>query len=103
MQNIPIDEMREAANRVVDLLKVLSNPQRILLLCEIAQAERNVGELEKLLDIRQPTLSQQLGVLRRTGMVETRRDGKQIYYQMASQEALTLMNTLYELFCMRKV
>ena len=61
--------------------------------------EKSVGEFEELLDIRQPSLSQQLGVLRSEGVVETRRDGKRIYYRLASREAEALLNTLYGLFC----
>ena len=61
--------------------------------------ERNVGELEELLGIVQPTLSQQLAVLRREGLVDTRREGKQVYYSVASREALAILHTLYGLFC----
>jgi DNA-binding transcriptional ArsR family regulator len=52
-----------------------------------------------LTGIRQPTLSQQLGVLRNEGLVATRRDGKWIYYSVASREAKTMLATLHTLFC----
>ncbi len=94
-----IDALRASAGRAVELMKVLSNPERMLLLCQIAKRECNVGELESTLAIRQPTLSQQLGVLRRAGMVATRRSGKQVHYRIASPEALAVINTLYELYC----
>lgn len=83
------------------MLKALANPDRLLLLCQLSQGERNVTELEQLLGIQQPTLSQQLAVLRREGLVATRREGKQIYYRISSSEALAVITTLYQLFCER--
>lgn len=94
-----VPAMRAAADQASSLMRVLSNPDRLLLLCQIAQGERCVGELEELLDIRQPTLSQQLAVLREEALVETRREGKQIYYRIASEKALAIMNVLYQLYC----
>jgi DNA-binding transcriptional ArsR family regulator len=94
-----LERLQAAADRAHGLLKVLANRDRLMLLCQLAEGERNVGELEERLGILQPTLSQQLGVLRREGMVETRREGKQIYYRIASAEALAVINTLYQLFC----
>jgi ArsR family transcriptional regulator len=93
------DEMRKAAARACAMLKVLGNPDRLLLLCQLAQGEFCVSELEAQLGIRQPTLSQQLGVLREEGLVSTRRGGKQIYYKIDSREAAAIMQVLYELFC----
>ncbi len=97
--DIDLDSMRASASRTCTMLKTLSNPDRLLLLCQIAQGERCVSELEESLDIHQPTLSQQLGVLRDEGLVSTRRDGKRIYYSVASREALAVMQVLYEQFC----
>ena len=85
------------------MLKTLGNPDRLLLLCQLAQGERHVSELEALLGITQPTLSQQLAVLRREGLVDTRREGKQIYYRISSHEALAVIQTLYQLFCAKEV
>ena len=96
---LDLDAMREAAGRARALLKVLSNPDRMLLLCKLAEGEHNVGQLEAGLGIGQPTLSQQLGVLRDEGMVRTRRDGKQVFYTIASPEALAVLRTLYDLYC----
>ena len=94
-----IEGMREAAEAACALLKAVGNRDRLLLLCQLIDGEKSVGELEELLDIHQPTLSQQLGVLRSEGVVDTRRDGKRIYYSLASREAETLLNTLYGMFC----
>jgi ArsR family transcriptional regulator len=91
--------MREGAQSACALMRVLSNPDRLMLLCELADGERNVGELEAALGILQPTLSQQLTVLRGESLVTTRREGKNIYYQLASPQALAVMQVLYEQFC----
>ena len=94
-----IDMLRSSAEEASRLMKALSNPARLLLLCQLAQGERRVGELEALVGILQPTLSQQLGVLRDEGLVSTRRESKNIYYQIDSPQALAVMNVLYEQFC----
>ncbi len=91
--------MRSAADRARVLLKVLSNPDRLLLLCKLTEGEHCVSDLEGALGILQPTLSQQLGVLREEKLVSTRREGKQIYYSITSQEALAVMQVLYQLYC----
>jgi DNA-binding transcriptional ArsR family regulator len=70
-----------------------------MLLCQLSQGEKRVGELEEILGIVQPTLSQQLTVLRDEELVTTRRDGKNIYYQIASPQALAVMNVLFDQFC----
>jgi ArsR family transcriptional regulator len=95
------DPSAMAANalRASDLLKALANPHRLLILCHLAEGEMSVGELEQLLNLRQPTLSQQLARLREDRLVDTRRAGKMIYYRLASNEARQLIQLLYELFC----
>ena len=94
-----IDMLRSSAEEASRLMKVLSNPARLLLLCQLAQGEQRVGELEAMVGIVQPTLSQQLGVLRDEGLVSTRRESKNIYYQIDSPQALAVMKVLYEQFC----
>jgi len=78
---------------------VLSNPDRLMILCQLSQGEKRVGELEQLLGIVQPTLSQQLTVLREEQLVSTRREGKGIYYSVNSPQALAVIQTLYQHFC----
>lgn len=80
-------------------LKVLANEDRLLLLCQLSQGEMCVSELEEALDIHQPTLSQQLGVLRMEGVVDTRRQGKNIYYSVADPALLEILAVLYRLYC----
>ena len=94
-----LEEMQTAAGCACRLMKVLANPDRLLILCQLSQGERRVGELEVLLGIVQPTLSQQLTVLRDEELVSTRREGKNIYYALTSRKALALMQVLYEQFC----
>ena len=96
---INLKKMQASADDACRLMKVLANRDRMMLLCEIAQGEKCVSELEESLDIHQPTLSQQLTVLRNEELVETRRDGKQIYYSLSSDVALAVMDVLYKNFC----
>ena len=96
---IDLDTMRASAAEACRLMKVLSNPDRLLLLCQLAQGERCPSDLEAELGIVQPTLSQQLGVLRDEGLVSTRREGKNIYYCINSTQATAVMGVLYAQFC----
>lgn len=93
------ERLRQAAELAVSALKVLANEDRLLLLCQLSQGEMSVGELEEALDIRQPTLSQQLGVLRTEGVVNTRRDGKRIFYSVADPKVMRMLEVLYNLYC----
>ncbi|HSI53488.1 MAG TPA: metalloregulator ArsR/SmtB family transcription factor [Ramlibacter sp.] len=96
---LPLVQMQAAAREACSLLKVLSNPDRLLILCYLSQGEARVGELEEALGIVQPTLSQQLTVLRDEELVTTRRDGKNIHYSLASDKAMAVIETLYLQFC----
>ena len=98
---LDLEEMQAAAARACSLLKTLGNADRLLLLCQLTQGEFCVSELESTLGIQQPTLSQQLGVLREEKLVNTRREGKQIYYSLASKEATAVMQVLYQLYCIK--
>ena len=91
--------LRSAAGIAVAALKVLANEDRLLLLCQLSQGEMCVSELETALGIRQPTLSQQLSVLRTEGVVQTRRDGKNIFYSVSEPALLEILAVLYRLYC----
>lgn len=91
--------LRASAGIAVSALKVLANEDRLLLLCQLSQGEMCVSDLEATLGIRQPTLSQQLGVLRNEGVVTTRREGKQIFYAVADQQLLQVLELLHRLYC----
>lgn len=96
-----LTQMRQAADQACGLMRVLANPDRLLILCQLAHGEKRVGELETTLHIVQPTLSQQLTVLRAQQLVTTRRQGKHIYYALNSPQTLAVIQTLYREFCTR--
>ncbi|MCQ8896768.1 metalloregulator ArsR/SmtB family transcription factor [Limnobacter humi] len=99
VQNLDPQRMREAATEAVGVLKLMANEDRLLLLCQLSQEELCVSDLEERLDIRQPTLSQQLSVLRNDGVVDTRRDGKRIFYRVSDPRLLQLLALMYDLYC----
>ena len=98
-QSIDLKKMRSSAEAACHLMKALNHRDRLMLLCEISQGERCVGELEEILDIYQPMLSQHLSGLRVAKLVKTRREGKQIFYSLGSKEALAVIEVLYQQFC----
>ncbi len=87
------------AREATDFLKALSHESRLLILCFLADGEKSVTELEEILELRQPTVSQQLARLRMDRLVTTRREGKTIYYSLAGDETRTIINAIYEVFC----
>ena len=97
--SLPLAELQNRAHEAAALLKALANPDRLLLLCHLVKAERAVAELGAMTGIGQPTLSQQLAVLRNEGLVVTRRDGKSIHYRIASPAVHAVLSTLYQLYC----
>lgn len=94
-----LNTLKESANAATTLMKVLANADRLMLLCQLSQGERSVSELEALTGIQQPTLSQQLSVLREHAIVKTRRDGKSIFYRVASKPALAIIDVLAKQLC----
>jgi len=94
-----LSRMAASAKRASDFLKALAHESRLIILCILAEGEKSVGELEEILNLRQPTVSQQLARLRSDGLVSTRRDGKTIYYKLASEEARTVIGAIYDMFC----
>ena len=93
------DTMRKNADQACRMMKTLANRDRLMLLCQLSQGEKRVGELEEITRIQQPTLSQQLAVLREEDVVATRRDGKHIYYSISSPIAMSVMELLYATYC----
>ena len=96
---INIEELKASSENACKLMKVMANQDRLLLLCQISLGEKCVGDLEESLGIKQPTLSQQLTILRDEGLVSTRREGKYIYYSIANEAALEVMEVLYKNYC----
>lgn len=98
-KEINFDELRASADKACGLMKVMANADRLMLLCQLSQGEKSVGELQSALRIFQPTLSQQLTVLREAQLVTTRREGKSIYYSISSQSAMAVMQVLHQEIC----
>ena len=93
------ERLAHNAKRAADLLKALAHENRLMILCILSQGEKSVSELEQMLSLRQPTVSQQLARLRADGLVATRRAGKTIHYSLASEEARVVLAAVYAVFC----
>jgi DNA-binding transcriptional ArsR family regulator len=94
-----IDLLLENAREASDFLKALSHEARLVILCLLSDGEKSVTEIERILDLRQPAVSQQLARLRADNLVETRRDGKNIYYSLSRPEVRQVIGELHEAFC----
>ena len=94
-----IMQLNELASEAATLLSRLANPDRLLILCLLVNGEKNVSQIGEESGIVQPTLSQQLTVLRKDGLVQTRRSGKYVYYRLENPDVLAIMQTLYQMFC----
>ncbi len=94
-----VAELQDKAVDAANLLKSMSNESRLLILCNLAEGEKSVGELQELVELSQSALSQHLAVLRRDGLVTTRRSAQSIFYSLASEPAKAIMGTLFAYFC----
>lgn len=94
-----IDKLMVQARKASDLLKALSHESRLLILCVLVEGEKSVSELEEIMNLPQAAVSQQLARLRFDRLVNARRDGRMIYYSIASEEVAQLVGLLYEFFC----
>ncbi len=91
--------MADAADEAATMLKALSNPSRLLLLCQLVEREKSVGELEVALDLSQAYVSQQLARLRAEGLVAATRDGRIVRYRLADTRIAPVIQTIYEQYC----
>ena len=94
-----IDDFSDKANEAAELLKMMGNEKRLMILCQLGSGEKSVGELEGLIGLKQSALSQHLAKLRAERLVSTRRVSQTVFYALASDEVTTLINTLYGLYC----
>ncbi|RWH68346.1 metalloregulator ArsR/SmtB family transcription factor [Mesorhizobium sp.] len=92
-------DMIPASDKAAELLRSLSHPQRLLVLCALGNEERSVAELREILDIDQVPMSQQLMRLRADGLVEARREGTTVHYRITRPEVLTVIEALHSAFC----
>ncbi len=93
--------MSQAADSAVGLLQSLGNKSRLMIMCQLINGEKSVGELAELLQARESTVSQHLALLRKDRLVTTRRQGQTIFYTIASEPARQVLETLYEIYCPR--
>ena len=98
-EDMNMKQMQKRAVEVSALLKSLSLPKRLLILCQLVERERAVGELAATLEAREAAVSQQLSLLRKDGLVKTRRDGRTIYYSLAREDLKALIGFLYITYC----
>ena len=96
---VGMDELQHNALRVAALLKAMANPSRLVILCQLAEGECSVGQLERAVGLSQSGISQHLAVLRRGDVVTSRREGQTVFYSLASAQVVTLMGTLHAIFC----
>ena len=99
IENLDLAQLEEKATEVSGLLRVMSNQWRLLILCNLAQGEHSVQQLQKLVGLGQSALSQHLAILRYENLVSTRREAQSIFYSLASEEAEKLLGTLYDIYC----
>ena len=93
------EQLRDSSAQAADFLKALANPHRLQILCHLCDEEKCVSELEGLVQLPQPRLSQQLARLREQGLVRARRDSKQIFYSLDTNLAKSVINLLHRHFC----
>lgn len=96
---LDIDLLLANAQQASDFLKALSHEARLVILCLLVDGEKSVTELEQVLSLRQPAVSQQLARLRADKLVETRRDGKNVYYSLSRPEVVSVITALHQAFC----
>lgn len=95
------EALKGHAGEAAELMRLLGNANRLQLLCQIAQGEQSVGQIEEQLDIRQPALSQQLAELRKAGLVQTRRESRSILYSLSNGHVRLLLDMLLVAFGVR--
>ena len=99
---VDIEMMERAADEASDLLKALANRHRLLIIYQLIDGERSVGDLAEFLNLRDSTVSQHLALLRKDGLVSARRDAQTIFYSIASEPAHDILKTLYQAYCVKK-
>ncbi len=96
-----VQSLSDAAERATELLRSLANRNRLLLLCQMVEGEKSVGELARLIQAREAAVSQQLALLRKDGLVRSRRQAQTVFYSLSSPEAVLVIEALHSAFCAR--
>ena len=94
-----LTELHDMAAHACDLLKAMANEWRLMILCQLAEGEKTVSELQTLLGLSQSALSQHLAILRRERIVRSRKQAQSVSYSLSGEEATRVMQTLHEVFC----
>ena len=94
-----LEKMQAAAGRASGLLKTLGHSGRLMILCNLANGERSVGDLAEQLELSQSSLSQHLARMRSEGLVETRRESQTVYYRLNEGEVRGVIEALYSIYC----
>lgn len=94
-----LGELHDKASNAVELLKAMANEWRLMILCQLAEGEKTVSELQSILGLSQSALSQHLAVLRRERIVKARKHAQSVSYSLAGDDAPKVMHTLHEVFC----
>lgn len=97
--DLDLDQMENAAQRASELMKTLGHRDRLMILCQLADGEKSVGQVADALGLQQSPLSQHLARMRREGLVTTRRESQTIYYSLAKDDVTKVIGVLYELYC----
>ncbi|WP_164468283.1 ArsR/SmtB family transcription factor [Caulobacter vibrioides] len=99
LTRFPVSQFEASAAEAAKLLRALSNERRLMILCQLAEGERSVGQIQPLVGLSQSALSQHLAVLRDEGVVAARREATTVWYRIADPAALKVVATLAEIFC----
>ena len=94
-----IKKMNSAADDVCDLMTLLSNRGRLMILCLLTEGEKSVGQLAEAVGMRDTAVSQQLAVLRREKIVKPRRDGQTMFYRIVDPDVAEVLEFLYAKYC----
>jgi len=94
-----IDDMQQAAEQACTLMKTLSHPDRLMVLCQLKEGEKSVGEIAEMVGIAQSPLSQHLSKMRLQGIVKNRREAQSIFYSLANKEVERIIDLLYAMYC----
>jgi DNA-binding transcriptional ArsR family regulator len=97
-----LKQLERNAHKASDLLGAMANTSRLMIMCQLADGEKSVSDLQPTIGLSQSALSQHLAILRRKQLVRTRRDGQSIFYSLSSGEAASIMHTLHDQFCRRR-
>ena len=98
-EDMDLELMQQNASRASDMMKLLSHPHRLMILCELNQGECSVGDLGERIGINQSPLSQHLARMRHEGVVQSRREAQTVYYSLAGEEIGAIISLLYGLYC----